>query len=347
MIPHSRPWITGADTAAVESVLQGEMLAQGDTSARFEDAFSRWLGLPAPGVGVASGVSALHLALLALNIHGGDEVVLPTYVCRSVLDAVRATGATPVLADASDHFVLTPSRIEPRLTARTRAIVVPHLYGIFADVPAFRGFGLPLVEDCAQAVDRPGRWSMAGDIGVFSFHPTKCLTTGEGGLAVSRDPALNRRLRLLRDGGAGARRVFAPLSDLAAALGMSQLARLDEALDRRRQIAAVYRQALGEGGDRLLRRTPRDRTMHFRFVLSHPDGFDEAACAFAREGVIVRRGVDELLHRVLGLPDREFPAAVELFETTVSIPIYPALDATEVAICAGALAACCLEAAWA
>jgi UDP-4-amino-4-deoxy-L-arabinose-oxoglutarate aminotransferase len=237
---------------------------------------------------------------------------------------------------------MTPASVEPLVGARTRAIVVPHVYGIFADVEGFRAFGVPIVEDCAQAVDRASRARPAGDVAVYSFHATKCLTTGEGGYAVARNPRLNQRLRTLRDGGAN-RRICAPLPDTSAALGLSQLRRYDDALARRQRIAARYREALGERAAELTARTPLSRTMYFRFVLSRPDGIDGAAYEFARRGVAVRRGVDELLHRREGLPDDEFPSACELFDTTVSIPVYPALSDQEVQTCAEALTAFCLE----
>jgi perosamine synthetase len=338
VIPHSRPWLCSADLDAVAAVLRSELINQSSTTANFEAAFSRWLGLDEPGVALASGAAALQVALVALGVHAGDEVILPTYVCRSVLDAVRAAGAAPRLADVGPEWVLTPSNAAPLVGARTRAIVVPHMYGIFADVASFRTFGVPIIEDCAQAVDRPERWRMAGDVGVFSFHPTKCLTTGEGGLAISRDPSMNRRLRTVRDEGGDTARVLAPLSNVAAALGLSQLARYDASLARRRVIAAEYRAALGPAAGMLLRRTPWNRTMHFRFVMSAEQGFDAGAASFARRGVTVRRGVDELLHRIVGESDRAYPMSTELFETTISIPIYPALSDSEIATCSDALA---------
>jgi UDP-4-amino-4-deoxy-L-arabinose-oxoglutarate aminotransferase len=340
MILHSRPWITDADQDAVAAALRSEQIGQGDATARFEEAFSRWLEVEQRGVALASGAAALTGALISLDVGAGDEVVMPTYVCRSVRDAVIAAGATPRLADVGPEFVITPATVAPLVGPRTQAIVVPHTYGIFADVAAFRQFGVPIVEDCAQAVDRPSRHRLTGDIAVFSFHPTKCLTFGEGGFAVSRDPLLSRRLRAARDGDSAGRirRVPAPCSSLSAALGWSQLARYGEMLERRRRIASAYRAALGDAAAVLLRRTPWDRTMHFRFVVSSEAPFERSAATFARRGVVVRRGVDELMHRLAGEDDAAFPVAAELFETTVSIPIYPALSEAERAICADALA---------
>lgn len=339
MIPHSRPWIADADVQIVTAILRSEMVGQGATTERFEAGFSHWLGLPQHGVAVSSGSAALQLALMALGVSNGDEVILPTYVCRSVFDAVRAAGGTPVLSDVGHQGLMTPSDVAPLIGLRTKAVIVPHLFGAFADVAAFRAFGVPIVEDCAQAVDRAEQWKIGGDIAVFSFHPTKCLTTGEGGLAVAVDPNLNTRMRAIRDGRLTSRVLLAPMSDLAAALGLTQLARYDHALERRRAIARTYRRALGDDAPFHLRRTPWDRTMHFRFVVTAPDGFEKAAEVFASRGVIVRRAVDTLLHRLEGRSDRMFPVATDLFETLVSVPIYPALSDDEVERVAGALAA--------
>jgi UDP-4-amino-4-deoxy-L-arabinose-oxoglutarate aminotransferase len=343
VIPHSRPWITPDDERAVVETMRSEMIGQAQTTARFESALSQWIGSRHPGVAVGSGSAALHLALTALDLRNGDEVIVPTYACRSVLDAVQAVGARPVVADVGPNWVLTPANVAERVTSRTAAIVVAHMYGIFADVDAFRQFGTPLIEDCAQAIGWCREWPVSGDIGVFSFQATKCLTTGEGGMALATGPALSERLRALRDGDEGPRRSFAPMPNYVAALGLSQLSRYTKTLSRRSAIAEVYRRALGSAGDLLLRRVPWNRTMHYRFPLSVERGVDGIARAFAAGGVTVRRGIQELLHRVVGQPDSDYPCATELFDTTACMPIYPALSDDEVRVIANALTALSIQ----
>ncbi len=416
VIPHSRPWIAESDRAAVTALLDSAELASGGTRAVFEEAIARWLGVrTGTGVAVGSGPAALHLALLALNVHAGDEIVLPTYACRTLLDAVHATGATPVPCDVGQSWVVTPECVAPYMSPRTRAIIVPHLYGIFARAAAFKVFGVPVIEDFAQAFDAEGARTLQGDIGICSFHASTCLTTGEGGMALASNPELAARLRAVRDGAPGrlkpapttegapdssgrlqpaltthadehdrrgrlqpapttdgvpdssgrlkpapttegapdssgrlqpaptthadehdrrgrlqpahdAPRVFSPMSDLAAALGLSQLRRYHEALVKRRQLALRYRAALEPHVPEVMARQPLEGTMHFRFPISVRGGFDACHARFARQGVSVRRGVDRLLHRELGRSDDRFPVAVELFNTTVSLPIYPSLS---------------------
>ena len=332
VIPHSRPWITTADVQAVSAVLASEYLGQGALVSRLESAIAAWVGVEIPGVAVGSGSAAIALSLRALGCGAGDEVLMPTYVCREVLDAVVSCGAAPVLCDAGPDWVVTAESFDSKITSRSRAIIAPHLYGIFADIDSLRRFGLPIIEDAAQALSGRGARPAKGDVVIFSFHPTKCLTAGEGGMAVTRDPLLEGRLRDLRDGGSSpmAPRMFTPLSDLSAALCLSQLDRYEEGLARRVGIAAAYEAALaevlGEGFSDSVRNLST-RTMYFRFPVRVPrPGLELFAADFQAAGILARRGVDELLHRRLGLPDADFPQSVRHFETTLSLPIYPALS---------------------
>ena len=333
-VTHSKPWIIDADLEAVRRVLESRMIGQGERTAEFEATLAEWVGADG-AVAVGSGSAALALALTALGVRAGDEVVIPTYVCASVGEAVATVGADAVLCDVGPAWVVTPEAAARVVTRKTRALIVPHMYGIYADVDSFRRFGLPIVEDCAQAVDYKGKRPLTGDIGVFSFHPTKCLTVGEGGAAVAHDPALVRALRTRRDGAsAGDRgRLLSPLSDVAAALGLSQLARYHEALDRRRALALRYRAALEPIVREGFVRESFDNGMLFRLPLKVPGGLPVYQEAFARRNIHVRRGVARLLHRVRGRPDAGFETSVDHFETTLSLPLYPALTDDEHAAC--------------
>ena len=334
---HSRPWLPQQCHEAIRAVLRSGMIGQGETTREFERRMSAWVGA-ADGVAVGSGSAAVFLALAALEAGDGSEVILPTYVCPSVMDAVLTAGATPVLCDVGRDWVVTADNIKDLVNAHTRAIIVPHMYGIFADVASVRALGIPVIEDSAQAVDAHGARRIAGDILVFSFHPTKCLTTGEGGMAVTARADLLEKMRVLRDGTGNRPRLFSPLADTGAALGVAQLEIYPEGLERRRRIAAAYREALQAVAPQIL---PPEQsgtgTMYFRFPLRVPGGLDAFAAEFWNEGIVVRRGVDRLLHRLAGLPDRRFPVAIRLFETTLSLPIYPALSEKELSRCIAAV----------
>jgi perosamine synthetase len=340
MIPHSQPWITGDDTEAVKKALESGQITQGALAREFELKMCARVG-GADGIAVASGTSALRLALQYLRCGQGDEVVLPTYVCRHLLQAVRSVGAKPVLCDVGPDWLVEPSTVAPHVTPRTKALILPHLYGLFVDIKSFRQFGVPIVEDCAQAVGSINSSPISGDVAIFSFHPTKCLTTGEGGMLVVRDAGSVPRLRELRDDspGGGYRHNIAPLSDLSAALGLSQLARFEQALRRRSQFAEAYARAL-RGSAASFEWFGRRKSMFFRFPLHTAGGLERVAEAFAGWGVTVRRGVDELLHRLLGRADSEFPEATRHFNETVSLPIYPSLTEGSFSRCVEAAQAC-------
>ncbi len=318
---------------AVTDVMAKGMIAQGELVAKLEEETSRFLGAGA-SVSAGSGTAALGFALQGLNIGPGAEVILPTYVCKSVLDAVCSVGAAPVLCDVSADWVMTPDTVRPRITPNTRAIIVVHIFGIAADTPSFREFGVPIIEDSCQAFGGTigaRRVGMLGDVGVFSFHATKCLTTGEGGLVVSHDRELLHRIRTLRDGDPTqlSKRFPTGLSDLQAALGLSQLRRYPQFLQRRRELANVYFAHLNGDGVQLPLALG-DRSIFFRFPVRTHRSFDDEHTAFAREGIHVRRGVDQLLHRLLGLKDHDFPNATRLYDETISIPLYPSLSRKEV-----------------
>ena len=165
LIPHSKPWITDADRQALEQVLGTRMLAQGERTRQFEQAVSEWVG-GAGGVAVGSGSAALVLALTALEVGGGDEVVLPTYVCPSVLEAVLTVGAVPVLCDVGPNWVVTDETIAAAVTRRTKALIIPHLYGIFAHVESFKRFRVPMNAGWLPSIvptkrrQRPSAWNL-------------------------------------------------------------------------------------------------------------------------------------------------------------------------------------------
>lgn len=338
-ITHSKPWITSRDVEAVANVLATSMLAQGALTRELEIRLAAWVD-KSDAVAAGSGSAALVLALEGLKIGQGAEVILPTYVCPSVLEAVLAVGATPVLADVGECWVMTLADAKRVATERTAAIIVPHMYGIFADIASFRTLGVPIIEDCAQALGAEGGRKSEADVLVLSFHPTKCLTSGEGGMAISSDSTVLERMRARRDGldSGYAARYFSPLSDLAAGLAMSQLDRYADALSRRREIAAHYVAVIEESRPSALNMKAVGHSMFFRFPLHIEGGLDACKSAFLDLGIHVRKGVDQLLHRGSGLPDLLFPSAVRHFDRTVSIPIYPALSAGQEQRCAEALA---------
>ena len=322
------------------AVVRRGWVAPGPEVSAFEHELAARLGTEAVAA-VSSGSAALELALRALGVGPGHEVVIPTYVCDALYHAVGRTGATPVLVDA-DRVTLSVSAVDARtrLTPRTRCIIVPHAFGMAADLRGLLALGVPVIEDCAQtlAARLDGRpVGSLGALAVCSFYATKLLTTGEGG-AVAGPAALIERVRDVRDYDERddlVPRVNAKLSDLAAALGRSQLARLDAFVARRRAIAARYRERLRD----VPCVSPADlgeRHVYHRFVVEVDRPPDAVRTSLAARGVAARRPVYRPAHQALG---REgFPEADRLWRRALSLPCYPTLTDAEIDTVAAALA---------
>jgi dTDP-4-amino-4,6-dideoxygalactose transaminase len=340
LIPHSRPSLGDDDARAVARVVRGGWIAQGPEVAAFEAEVAARLGVAATAA-VSSGTTALELALRALGIGAGDDVVVPTYACDALHHAVVRAGARPLLADADPRtHALAVEDVRRRLTPRTRALVLVHPFGRAVPVRPFLALGIPVVEDCAQALgaivdDRPaGAWGAAA---ICSFYATKLVTTGEGG-AVGGPDELAARVRAARAyderealaaGGGNAK-----LTDIQAALGRSQLARLDAFVARRRRIAARYRAALA--GARCA--TPEDAGaahVYHRFVVEVERPVDGVIAALGARGVTARRPVFRPIHQAVGAGG--YPEAERLWQRSVSLPCYPSLADGEVDAVAAAL----------
>ncbi len=332
-MPHSRPTVDEADVRAVAAVLRSGQLAQGEVTRRFEQAVARVLGVR-DGVATSSGTAALHLALLALGVGRGDEVILPSYTCAALLHAVRYVGATPKLVDLEpDGYNLCPAEVRRRVTRRTRAVVVPHMFGVPANLEALSGLGVPVVEDVAQALGATVRGRPVGSFGtvaVCSFYATKVITTGEGGMLLSDSEVVLRRAREMRDydGRPDHRTRFNyKMTDFQAALGLSQLAKLGEFLERRRWLAGRYTAALEALGVPAQPPPPGRTPIYYRYVVRVPDAAGVAA-RMRELGVECKPPVFRPLHRYLGLGG--FPRTEEAHRTALSVPLYPSLSEVEV-----------------
>jgi len=262
-IPVSGPWVTDRETRYVADAAQHGWYEAWDTyNQKFESAFAREIGVPY-AIAVNSCTAAIHLSLAAFGIGPGDEVIVPDITWIASAGPVTYLGATPVFADIDPvTWCLDAASVEERITPRTKAIVAVDLYGGLPDWTALRAVadrhGLRIVEDAAEAIgttlfDR--RAGAFGDTGVFSFHGTKTMTTGEGGMLVTSDEQVYRRCLKLRDQGRdqNARgRLWNDevafkyrMSGVQAALGLAQLERLPDLVGKKRQIFEWYLNGLG------------------------------------------------------------------------------------------------------
>jgi UDP-4-amino-4-deoxy-L-arabinose-oxoglutarate aminotransferase len=322
-ITHSKPYITSSDVVAVERVLSSGHIASGALTEKFEITLADYFAV-SDVVTVGSGTAALQLSLLALGVGPKDEVILPTYVCRSVMDAVLSVGAVPVFCDIGDCWNMTPDSVETLISYKTKAIIIVHIFGISADTGQFLRFGVPLIEDCCQSFGLDIHGKKAGTIGAvgfFSFHATKCLTTGEGGMALSNNIEIIDKMRHILK----SKRISSPLSDLQSALGLSQLEKYPEMLQLRYELAQKYVTRFSSGQMDIVPDL-KMKSIYFRFPVKVVSKSFEAIHRFCeRDGIHVRRGVDELLHRTQGFSDTCFPNAVRCYNETLSLPIYPGL----------------------
>ncbi|MEM2124278.1 MAG: DegT/DnrJ/EryC1/StrS family aminotransferase, partial [Methanolinea sp.] len=261
MIPVAAPCLGAEEEQAVVRVLRSGMLARGPEVAAFEEEFARYCGTEY-AVATSSGTAALHVTLQALGIGAGCEVIVPSFTFFATASAVCMCGARPRFADIDrETFTLSVESVLDLLSPRTRAVIGVHLFGHPCDANPLREIcsdeGIPFVEDAAQAHGAEYHGRKAGSLGIagcFSFYPTKNMTTGEGGMVTTDDPALARRIRVLIDHGQERKYVHATLgynyrmTDLAAAIGREQLKKLDGFIRQRRENAEYYTSRLARAG---------------------------------------------------------------------------------------------------
>jgi perosamine synthetase len=259
-IPLSAPDITEAEIEAVIGVLRTSRLSLGPVTEQFEAAVAEYVSVP-QAVAVSSGTAGLHLCIRALGIGEGDEVIVPSFAFVAAANAIRYERATPVFADIDPGTLnIDPQKFEEAITPRTRAILVVHTFGFPAEMKTIleiaQRHGLLVIEDACEAIGAEYRGCRVGSMasaGVFAFYPNKQITTGEGGVVVTRDEGLARRIRALRNQGRYESDDWFQhtelgynyrISDINCALGLAQMGRLKEILQRRAEVASAYHQRL-------------------------------------------------------------------------------------------------------
>lgn len=357
MIPIARPQLGDEERDAVWEVMRSGLLAQGERVRELEERFAAMVGVR-HAVAVSSGTAALHLALLGHGIGSGDEVITVPFTFIASANSILYTGARPAFVDVSpDDYCIAVDQVEAAITPRTRAIMPVSLFGQPADLPALDGIaerhGLILVEDAAQShAARIGdRASGSWGTGCFSFYPTKNMTTGEGGMVTTDDAGVADRVRLLREHGMRERYHHESLgynfrmTDINAAIGLAQLAKLPALTARRRAIAARY--------DAELRgvAVPRVRAgvthVYHQYTLRVPRR-DEFAARLAERGVGTGIYYPIPVHRQaafepLGYGAQSYPVSERLAGEVLSIPVHASLTDDEVATVIAAVNAVAAE----
>ncbi|NOR52574.1 MAG: hypothetical protein GQ536_00585 [Candidatus Aminicenantes bacterium] len=334
IIPHSRPSLSDSDIEAVVSAIKSGQLSQGPKVAEFERKLADFIGKK-EAAAASSGSAALHLALLALDVKENEEVILPSFVCTAVLNAVHYTGAIPIIVDIEPlSFNISVDAVKRAITDKTRVIIVPHMFGCPAEIDKLSELGVPIIEDCAQSVGANFKGRMAGSFGllsVFSFYATKILTTAEGGMVLSDSEDLISRIKDLRDYDKRDDYVLRynyKMNDMQASMGLNQLSFLERFVDRRKEIAARYFKEFKNCNFSLPVWNEGKEHLYFRFVIKTRDGASGYLEKLQQKNVMCRRPVYIPLHIYLKLSG--FPKSTEACQRTISIPLYPSLAEKEI-----------------
>jgi len=352
-IPVYEPSLSGNVSAYVNECLStGWISSRGSFIARFEEAFASFTGAPA-ATSVANGTVAIHLALAALNLGPGDEVIVPSFTYVASVNTILQTGANPVFVDSLEATLqVDPDAVRRAITPRTRAVMAVHLYGHPCDMDALVGIceehGLLLVEDCAEAFGTywKGRHvGTFGDAATFSFFGNKTITTGEGGMVLARDPEVLRRCRHLKSQGLSAEREYwhdalaynYRMTNIQAAIGLAQIERAQELLAAKAGLAARYRELLA--GLPLRTHDAVGDVTHSHWmcsiILNDAEDRSPLRAHLDRAGIDTRPFFPQVhlmphLHTELDLP-----VGRRLSERGINLPSYPTLAAEQVEhICA-------------
>lgn len=345
MIAHSRPTITDADVAAVVACLRSGHLEDGDVVRAFEAGVADRLGRRY-ALATTNGFAAIHLALIALRVGPGDEVIIANYSCPALLSPVRLCGATPVPVDTGPRSVtLAVDDVLRRVSARTKAVIAPHIFGFLAPITALREAlpAIPIIEDCAQGIGGTVDGRPLGsltDLSVLSFYATKLVCAGDAGMVLTDDAALHKIMEDHRYYGHRRKHMVTAfnyhLSNLPAALGLSQFTQLETFVTARRRLARMYDEAFA--GHPAIRTDfdGRDHSLFYRYPIEVPHR-DAVMERLRQQGIGSGFGVLEGLHELLNGSPADFPHSVHHLQHLLSLPLYPSLADDDLRIVAAAV----------
>jgi perosamine synthetase len=341
VIPIAYPLLGDEEQAAVAAVLASGQLAQGERVTAFEQRFAALCQVREASA-VSSGTAALHLALLAHDIGPGDEVITTPFSFAATANAVCLAGATPVFVDiAPDTFNLDPALVAAAITPRTKAILPVHLYGYPCDMPRLEqlaaDYQLIIIEDACQAHAAAIDGKPVGSFGTgcFSFYPTKNMTTGEGGMVTTNDPAIAERVRLLRNHGQQGHYHHVTvgynlrMSEIQAALGLVQLAKLPRFTEQRIANAAFLTERLREWLPVPIAR-PEYCHVYHQYTIRVPGDRDAWVQALRERGIATAVHYPQPIHKQPLYQEWGFhcslPVAEAAAKQVLSLPVHPALS---------------------
>jgi perosamine synthetase len=334
MISHSRPAIGKEEIEAISKVIQSTMLAQGTEVKNFEEKMYQFIG-SSYAAAVSSGSAALFLVLKALNIGPGDKVALPAFVCTAPLNSIFQAGAEPILVDIGiESYNISIKDLMKKINRKTKAIILPHMFGQPAEIEEVLDIGIPVIEDCAMSLGATYKEKITGSFGIasiFSFYATKVITTGEGGMVLSNSAKLIDKIKNLRsydEREEYTMRYNYKMTDLQAAIGQVQLTRLQEFINRRREIAAIYNKEFNPFNVILPVEYDYKNSIYFRYCIRKAKNALQIIHTLRKKGIMTRRPVFKPLNHYLNLTN--FPNTERAYKESISIPLYPSLSDIEI-----------------
>ncbi len=361
-IPVAKPFLGEEEAEAVREVLLSGWVTQGKKVAEFEEIICEYVGAKYT-IATSSCTTALHLSFLSLGIGPGDEVILPSYTFIATANAVLHAGAKPVFVDIDPHtYNLDPAKIEEKITSRTKAILPVHQVGLPCDMDEImkiaKKYNLYVIEDAACALGSKYKDKMVGiigDITCFSFHPRKVITTGEGGAITTDIPEIAEKCRIIRSHGASisdlerhisSRIVFEKytelgynyrLTDIQAAVGIQQMKRINEFIEKRRTLAERYTESLGNNEFFITPHVPSYAFHNFQSYILRlkehaPFSRDELMEKLLVKGIATRRGIMAIHlepYYLKNFAPISLPETEKALDTTVILPLYPQMTQEE------------------
>ncbi len=335
MIYHSKPSISNKEFEVLEKLFRNGQLAVGDEISKFEANLSNYVGVKYSAA-VVNGTAALHLALLSLGVGEKSEVVIPNSACAALLNAVRMSGAKPILVDTNSYDCnISVESLKEEITSKTSCIIAPHHFGFPCKIEEINSFGIPVIEDCAQTVGAKISGKQVGsltDISVFSFYATKVLTSIDGGMVLSNQESLIEDVkdRTYYGGKTDSKLRFNyKLNNVCAAIGNVQLEKLDEFILRRKKLYEFYDKNTVSNKIEKLKAEPNCEPCFYRFVFKLKIPAKSFRERMESLGIACGDAVFFPLNRMLGESDQDFTETIEWFENGVSIPLYPSLTDKE------------------
>lgn len=345
-IYHNKPTISDEEIKAVIDTLWNLELTTGRKVKDFEEAFSKYIGINA--VASSSGTSALHLSLIVLGISKNDEIIIPSYTCVAVALPVLYQQAKPILADINDEYNISVEDIKKKITEKTKAVIVPHMFGYPADLDEIKELceenNIYLVEDCAQSIGamyRGKKVGCIGDISIFSFYATKMMTTVQGGMIctknldwiqIIKNLRYHDQVRSFEDTDPRIKYSYI-MSDVSAAMGIIQLKKLDYFIKRRREIATIYRKKLEREVKHPIE-SDEKKHVYSRYVIRTPHPPLSIIKKLRKYNIICEMMHNPPLHKRALVKKfngkQKFLKTEEVINSAISLPIYPSLTDKEI-----------------